>query len=369
MYGGVLKFVKTIYIVIGKIRLYGGLSMRVVRPMILTIFIILVANTIMLFSYAQEIDAPQVNEGTLASAELQEERSPDNKDVQNGTEKRNNFDIASLLSLLGIGLLKFVDDKLKVKLKDKFKIYKRCLIVTTVIFVLLEFAIVVFYIGNWGPVSFGNLKNIVLGSIPIVFCILTLTTEKNDSNTIILSQTELDIRINDFTSSGMSPLGMIVGDMDFFGKVYSKEQSRKRPPRDDITTNSQIKALMENNIDCIRVVCKIPNTGESKRRIGYLLEKFEGRFHIQFFDEDFPIPKMRGRIMYKQNQQVVVITKKITKPSKYEYSEYEVSSLPGALFADLWNTVWHCSSEFPEIIDTCKREYNNYISDQLEVVQ
>lgn len=342
--------------------------MKFVKLMVWIILLILVANVFQPFSYAKEMSSPQDNARIIAS-ELSSKQSADNKDMHTDTEERDNFDIASLLSLLGIGLLKFVDDKLRIKLNDKFKTYKKCLIAITIVFLALEAAILFCYLGKLGPVSFGNLKNIFLGLIPVVFCILTLITEKNESIPIILSQDELEKRINDFTSSGMSPLGMIVGDMDFFGKVYDKNQLRKKNAKDDITTNSQIKALIDNNIDRIEIVCKIPTTNDAKRRIGYLLEEFEGQFHIRFFDETkFPIPQMRGRIMYKQNEQVAVITKKIRKPSKYEYSEYAVSSLPGGLFADLWHTVWNCSTERCDIIELCKAEYIKYTGKQKETV-
>lgn len=331
-------------------------------------FFVLIASVLMPFSYAHAIETPQGNTGIL-EPELPGEQPVDNPDINTDPVERDNFDIASLLSLLGVGLLKFIDDKLKIKLKDKFKTYKKCLIVVTIIFVVLEVAIITCYFGKLGPASFGNLKNLFLGLIPVVFCILTLITEENESNPIILSQAELEKRINEFTSSGMSPLGMIVGDMDFFGKVYKNNESKKKRAKDDITTNSQIKALIDNNIDRIEIVCKIPNTSDAKRRIGYLLEEFEDRFHIRFFDEDkFPIPQMRGRIMYKQNEQVVVITKKIRKPSKYEYSEYAASSLPGGLFADLWRTVWKCSADRTEIIEDCKEAYTTYVDRKRETV-
>jgi len=280
--------------------------------------------------------------------------------------ERNNFDIASLLSLLGIGFLKFVDDKLKIKWKDNYPLYKKTLCISTFAFVLLFVAILVCYIFKLGPTSFGNLKNLFLSLIPVTFCILTLFTSKNENNTIIVSQNELDKRINEFISSGMSPLGMIVGDMDFFGSVYNEnipkpQKRRKVRHTDNIVNNSQIDALVKNRIDNIEIVCKKPTAKESIRRIGYLLDKFEGQLHIKFFNEDkFPIPKMRGRIMYKQNVQVVVITKKIRKPSQYEYSEYPVSSLPGGLFADLWYVVWNCSEEQPSILEKCKLEYDTY---------
>lgn len=329
---------------------------------------VLVVNIFIPFSCAEAIGDPQDNTGILAS-ELPVKQPVGNQDTHTDTVERDNFDIASLLSLLGVGLLKFIDDKLKIKLKNKFKTYKKCLITATIFFGGLEAAIVICYFGKLGPASFGNLKNLFLGLIPFVFCILTLFTEKNESNPIILSQEKLEIRINDFTSSGMSPLGMIVGDMDFFGKVYNNSGSKKKRAKDDITTNSQIQALIDNNVDRIEIVCKIPTTNDAKRRIGYLLEEFEDRFQIRFFDEKkFPIPQMRGRIMYKQNEQVVVITKKIKKPSKYEYSEYAVSSLPGGLFADLWNTVWNCSADNPKIIENCKEAYINYVGKQRENV-
>lgn len=300
---------------------------------------------------------------------MSSDQSASDQNTKTNSDERDNFDIASLLSLLGVGLLKFIDDKLKIKLKDKFETYKKYLVVTTVGFVGLEVAIIICYFCKLGAPSFGNLKNLFLGLIPVVFCILTLITEKNEGNPIILSQSDLEKRINDFTSCGMAPLGMLVGDMDFFGKVYNKSESRRRNIKDDITYNSQIKAIVDNNIDRIEIVCKIPTTNESKRRIGYLLEEFEGQFHIRFFDETiFPIPQMRGRIMYRQNQQVVVITKKIRKPSKYEYSEYAASSLPGGLFADLWRTVWHCSAERVDILEQCRAAYTAHIGKKKEKV-
>lgn len=357
--GGILLFTKKIFA--------GDFLMKFVKLTVRIAFFVLIVSTLIPFSYAKAIETPQDNAGILAS-ELPDEQPVGNQDTHTDTVERDNFDIASLLSLLGVGLLKFIDDKLKIKLTDKFETYKKYLITVTIIFVSLETAIAICYFGKLGSVSFGNLKNLFLGLIPVVFCILTLITEKNESNPIILSQDELEIRINDFTSSGMSPLGMIVGDMDFFGKVYNSKSKKKRA-KDDITTNSQIRALIDNNIDCIEIVCKIPTTNDAKRRIGYLLEEFENRFHIRFFDENkFPIPQMRGRIMYKQNQQVVVITKKIRKPSKYEYSEYAVSSLPGGLFADLWHTVWKCSSDCTEIIENCKEAYITYVGKQRENV-
>lgn len=280
--------------------------------------------------------------------------------------ERNNFDIASLLSLLGIGLLKFIDDKLKIKLKDNYSLYKKILCMSTAFFSVLLVAILFCYITHRGPTSFGNLKNLFLGLIPVIFCLLTLYTAKNESDTVLLSHDELETRINDFTSSGMSPLGMIVGDMDFFGNVYNEDavspkKGRKVKHVDNIINNSQINALVKNRIDNIMIVCKPPATKESFRRIGYLLYKFEEQLHIKFFNETkYPIPKMRGRIMYKQNVQVVVITKKIRKPSQYEYSEYPVSSLPGGLFADLWNAVWGCGEERPDLLERCKLEYFTY---------
>lgn len=341
--------------------------MRTLRRMIWIVMLVIAFASLFPFSYANASENNQDNtsEVTVGLSNAQ----PKNDQVAQADDERNNFDIASFLSLLGVGLLKFIDDKLKIRLKDKFNTYKRTLIITTVVFVLLEIAIFVCYIGKLGASSFGNLKNFFLGLIPVVFCILTLITAKNESIPIILSQNDLEKRINDFTSSGMAPLGMLVGDMDFFGKVYNKSESRKRRSKDDITCNSQIKAIVDNNIDSIEIVCKLPSTKESILRIGYLLEEFEGQFHIRFFDEDiFPIPKMRGRIMYKQTEQVVVITKKIRKPSKYEYSEYAVSSLPGGLFADLWHTVWNCSAERADILEQCRAAYNTHIGKKKEKV-
>lgn len=335
------------------------------------VWIIVLVIAVGLLSSVSYVNASETNQSNIVEpiVGVHSDPSPKNQATSANTDERDNFDIASLLSLLGIGLLKFIDDKLKIKLKDKFKTYKKYLVVITVCFVGLEAAIIVCYLCKLGTPSFGNLKNIFLGFIPVVFCSLTLLTEKNESNPIILSQSDLEKRINDFTSSGMAPLGMIVGDMDFFGKVYNNSEYRKRRAKDDITCNSQIKAIVDNNIDSIEIVCKFPTTSESKLRIGYLLEEFEGQFHIRFFDEDvFPIPKMRGRIMYKQTEQVVVITKKIRKPSKYEYSEYAVSSLPGGLFADLWSTVWNCSVERTDVLAQCRAAYTTYIGKRKEKV-
>lgn len=340
--------------------------MRTLRRMVLIIVLVIALVFLFPFSYT---NASATGNTDKPSVGLSSGQSPSYQGAHADTDERNNFDIASLLSLLGVGLLKFIDDKLKIRLKDKFNTYKTILIVTTIVFVLLEAAISVCYFGKLGAPSFGNLKNLFLGLIPVVFCILTLITSKNESNLIILSQNDLEKRINDFTASGMAPLGMLVGDMDFFGKVYNKSESRKRRAKDDITCNSQIKAIVDNNIDSIEIVCKLPTTKESKMRIGYLLEEFEGQFHIRFFDENkFPIPKMRGRIMYKQTEQVVVITKKIRKPSKYEYSEYAVSSLPGGLFADLWHTVWNCSAERTDILEECRSAYTTHIGKKKEKV-
>lgn len=314
------------------------------------------------FSFAADVQA-QAEEVLPDSTEIVSYEPVEENQIA-GKENRNNLDFASVLSLLGVGLLKFVDDKLKVKFKGKFSVYKRYLLFITVLFSLLELAIVVCYFGKLGSPSFGNLKNVILGFIPVVFCVLTLATEKNESNPIVLSQAELDVRINDFTSSGMSPLGMIVGDMDFFGKVYGNS-TKKKDRKNDITNNSQLKAILDNNIDRIEIVCKPPKTNEAKERIGYLQVNFESRFHIRFFNEDkIPIPQMRGRIMYKQSEQFVVITKKIKKPSKYEYSEYPVSSLPGGLFADLWHTVWGSSLDNNEILDECKQVYSRIIKEK-----
>lgn len=313
------------------------------------------------FSYIQAAGTSQDNESVLAHG-----LSAFSINQIEDDAKRNNFDFASLLSLLGVGLLKFIDDKMKIKFKEGSSIYKNYLIFITAFFGLLEIAIMTCYLGRLGGASFGNLKNIFLGLIPVVFCVLTLFTEKNEANPIVLSQIELDVKINDFTAAGMSPLSMLVGDMDFFGSVYnySKTDKRGKKKKDDITNNSQLKSIIDNNIDCINIVCKNPTTNNAKRRIGYLVYTFENQFHIRFFNEDIPIPKMRGRIMYKQNEQVAVITKKIKKPSKYEYSEYPVSSLPGGLFADLWSTVWGCSKESIEVIEECKTAYLTFVDSQ-----
>lgn len=340
--------------------------MKTAKLMVWIISFLIVMSTFVSFSYATQNDDLQDNMSISTSELSNSQAENNNKDIA----ERNNFDIASLLSLLGIGLLKFIDDKLKIKFKDRFNTYRNYLIVMTIIFGLLEASIVFCYITNMGAVSFGNLKNIFLGLIPVVFCVLTLITAKNESLPLILSQDQLEKRINEFTSSGMSPLGMIVGDMDFFGQVYAKTESKKKAHRNDITTNSQIQALIENKIDSIRIVCKIPATKEAKRRIGYLKREFEDRFHIRFFNEEkFPIPQMRGRIMYKHGEEVVVITRKIRKPSQYEYSEYAVSSLPGGLFADLWQTVWNCCEENDELINQCIQAYITCIGKQKESVQ
>lgn len=282
--------------------------------------------------------------------------------------ERYNFDIASLLSLLGVGLLKFIDDKLKLNFRDNYKIYRICIVCATVCFSILEIAIGACFWLKLGNPSFGNLKNIFLGLIPVTFCFLTLLTMKRDwsnrdeQTTLKLNQKELDKRINDFTSSGMSPLGMLVGDMDFLGKVYNNKNLQGKQKKDNITKSTQVKALLDNNIDDIQIVCKQPVSVEDKKRIGYLLDTFENKLHIKFFDEKvFPIPKMRGRIMYKQSGQVVVITKKIKKKQSYEYSEHKVDSLPGGLFADLWGIIWACSSEHTDILIQCKEEYKRFI--------
>lgn len=335
--------------------------MRTLRRMVWIIVLVIALGFLFPFSYANA-SAPDQGNTNEPSVGVSSDQSLSYQGAHANTDERNNFDIASLLSLLGVGLLKFIDDKLKIKLKEKSKTYKKYLIIATVSFSVLELLILVCYLGKFGAPSFGNLKNFFLGLIPVVFCILTLITEKNEGNPIILSQSDLDKRLNNFTSCGMAPLGMLVGDMDFFGKVYNKSESRKRNTKNDITYNSQVKTIVDNKIDRIEIVCKIPATSESKRRIGYFLEEFEGQFHIRFFDESrFPIPKMRGRIMYRQNEQVVVITKKIKKPREYEYSEYAVSSLPGGLFADLWHTVWNCSAEGADILDQCRTAYINHI--------
>lgn len=334
-----------------------------------TVWILILAMAVgICFPYVNASESIPDNTGEM-TIESSFNLISNNQEMHTVADERDNFDIASLLSLLGVGFLKFIDDKLKIRLKDKFDIYRKYLNITTVVFVVLEAAIIICYFGKMGSPSFGNLKNLFLGLIPVVFCILTIITVKNESNPIILSQSDLEKRINEFTASGMAPLGLLVGDMDFFGKVYSNSEHRKRRVKDDITINSQIKAIIDNNIDSIEIVCKLPTTNDAKRRIGYLLEEFEGRFHIRFFDETkFPIPQMRGRIMYRQNEQVVVITKKIRKPSKYEYSEYAVSSLPGGLFADLWRTVWNCSSERADVLDQCKTAYISHMGKTKENV-
>lgn len=145
---------------------------------------LIVMNTFVSFSYAAQNDDLQDNM-SISSSELS---NPQAENENKGIAERNNFDIASLLSLLGIGLLKFIDDKLKIKFKDKFNTYRNYLIVMTIVFGLLESSIVFCYIINIGAASFGNLKNIFLGLIPVVFCVLTLITAKNESLPLILSQ-------------------------------------------------------------------------------------------------------------------------------------------------------------------------------------
>jgi len=183
----------------------------------LAIILVVILGLIFPSSYANASETSDTNTGELV-ADISTDIAPDDQ-APAKDEQRNNFDIASLLSLLGIGLLKFIDDKLKVKFKGKFKTYKKILVISAVVFSILEIAIVVCYIGKLGAPSFGNLKNLFLGLIPVVFCVLTLITEKNDNNPTVLSQNALEKRINEFTAAGMAPLGMIVGDMDFFGKV------------------------------------------------------------------------------------------------------------------------------------------------------
>lgn len=293
----------------------------------------------------------------------------DEQTVTNGAEEikdkeRNNFDSASFLSLLSIGLLKFIDEKLRIKLKNKIVTYKNCLAGATCVFSILELFILIGYVFDTGPSSFGNLKNCFLGLIPVVFCALTLFTVKSDQDSVVLSRKELEKHINDFTASGSSPLCIIVGDMDFLGNVYKRANGRRKH-KDDITNSTQIKTLVDKKIDPIEIVCKVPKTDEAKRRIGYLLQEFEGQFQIRFFDESkYSIPKMRGRVMCKQNEQFVVITRKIRKPTEYEYGEYAPGSLVGGLFVDLWNVVWGCSENDSKCLDGCKQAYNTYVGKQ-----
>lgn len=329
------------------------------------LFKIIISFTLLIsLSYLATISVYAFREN-IVSTEPQLVESTNSTDE--GNEERYNFDFASLLSLLSIGFLKFIDDKLKIKLKENYSVYEKCVYGTMSVFIIIEVLILIFFFFKIGSPSFGNLKNVFLGLIPVLFCIITAITMKSESTTLILSQTQLEKKINDFTSCGMSPLGMIVGDMDFFGYVCDsspKKKKRKKNGKNNILTNAQIATLQENNIDNIQIVCKKPKTQEDRHRIGYLLSVFSEKLEIKFFDEQkFPIPKMRGRIMYKQNMQVVVITRKIKKGSEYEYCEHKADSLPGGLFADLWNTVWPCSTNDQNILNRCKQEYTSLIEE------
>ncbi len=97
-----------------------------------------------------------------------------------GYSDRVNFDLASLLSLLGVGLLKFIDDKFKIKYKNNFPRYKNILIIATIIFSILEILLLFTFIFCVGSTALGNLKNVILGAIPVVFCILTWLTLGDD---------------------------------------------------------------------------------------------------------------------------------------------------------------------------------------------
>ena len=274
---------------------------------------------------------------------------------------RNNFDLASLLSLFGIGFLKFIDEIIRIKLTRKFKKYRICLGIATAIFAFLEAAMIYCYCRKIGSISFGNIKNIILGLIPIVFCILTLVTAKDESETVVLEQSDLEQKINEFTSCNSSPLDIIVGDMDFLGKVYNNEKSRNLNKKDNIVNSSQLKSLIDNNIDTINIICKIPKHQEAKRRIGYLLYTFDRKLKIRFFNESIHVPKIRGRIMYKENSERIIITRKIKKKEAYEFREYGIDTIPGALFSDLWHTVWNCNEEDSQLLNECLTEYRRYV--------
>ena len=288
----------------------------------------------------------------------------------NSVNTRNNFEWGYFLSILGIGLLKFIDDKIKVLYKGKLQTYKQTLRIAMGLFLLLEIVIFIFYIFEIGSPSFGNVKNILLGFIPVIFCGLTLLTANKDANLRLeltseseLTPKKLETKINEFTSKGSSPLGMIVGDMDFLGDVKSTSaESKRKKEKNDIRNSSQIKALCDNNIDNIQIVCKRPIDTKSKLRVGYLLCIFGEKIHIKFFDDnEIPAPQMRGRIMHKEGVKVAVITKKIKKHSKYAYSEYRADSIPGGLFADLWDTIWRCTKDDINVINECTMDYNKFI--------
>lgn len=270
---------------------------------------------------------------------------------------RLNLDVASILSALSIGLLKFFDEHLKKRFKGNLKSYKRFYMIAWIVFGLLELSIILCVALNRGSILYGNTKNVVLCMIPTIFCFLTWKTAKDENGAAVLSQKQLEGKINDFTSSGMSPLGMIVGDMDFFGSVYSSNTPNNKR-KNDITRSTQISTLLDNKIDDIRIVCKEPVTSEDKKRIGYLLARFDQRIEIRFFDRSVSIPKVRGRIMYKHDSRVVVITRKIKKQKEYEYSEHRGDSLPGGLFSDLWESVWSGGKTRPDILEECKKAYN-----------
>lgn len=278
-------------------------------------------------------------------------------------DARLNFDVATIISLLSIGLLKFFDEKLQLRLKGDFKKYMRYVHIASGVFILFELSFLVCILFDLGSPAYGNIKNATLASIPLIFCVLTwLTAQDGGKDTVTLSGQLLDKRINDFTARGMSPLGMIVGDMDFFGYVIPAKGKHDRNRR-NIVNNTQIKALLSNDIKDIRIVCNKPVSLDDQRRIGYLLKTFQNRIHIKFFNQNTcPSPKIRGRIMAVQNSHIVVITKKVKKSKSYEYSEHRVDSLPGGLFDDLWNVIWLSSEDCPDIISECKDEYAHAIS-------
>ena len=109
--------------------------MRTLRCVIWIVMFVIALAFLFSFSCA---NASETNQDTTSEATigLSSAQPQNDQDVQ-ADDERNNFDIASLLSLLGVGLLKFVDDKLKIRFKDKFNTYKRTLIITTVVFVIL----------------------------------------------------------------------------------------------------------------------------------------------------------------------------------------------------------------------------------------
>lgn len=278
-------------------------------------------------------------------------------------DARLNFDIATVISFLSIGLLKFFDEKLQLRLKGDFKKYMRYVRIASGVCILFELSLLFCILFDIGSPSYGNIKNATLALIPLIFCVLTWTSAKDSSkDTVILSGKDLDKKINHFTARGMSPLGMIVGDMDFFGYVISSESDQDRR-KNNIEKNTQIKALLRNNIKDIRIVCNKPVSSDDQNRIGYLLKTFQKRIHIKFFNPDTcPSPQIRGRIMAVQNSHIVVITKKVEKSKTYEYSEHKVDSLPGGLFDDLWTVIWSSSEDCPDIISDCEAQYASAIS-------